>query len=156
VPTFLKVLTVSVLPTGSSGDYGCLPSANYGIMLDIKYQVLDQNLAIISSSAMRPQETGVSFDGIPYSSDVGPSRISTTSQFTAADGTYHDAPVGYCQSLPFQTNQTLSNTQDVTILFNGQSYPVRNQGFTVSDTAGANGFGHGSIQNSARDVSASR
>ena len=104
---------------------------------------------------MRPHETGVYFTGGSYNNDIGPSRISTTSQYTASDGTFHDAPVGLCQNLPFTLGQSYSNSQNITIIMNGTSYPVRSQSFTVTDVAGSAGFDHGSITNNS-DISASR
>jgi hypothetical protein len=113
-----------VLPTGRSGDFGCTPSTDYGIEVDIRYQVLDQSTTPIASSAMEPQETGTFFPGGSYGpNDIGKTRISTTSRLTASDGTFHDAPVGLCQSLPFVTGQTYTATQNITILLNGTSYP---------------------------------
>ena len=97
---------------------------------------------------MIPHEKGVLFSGKPYDNNVGPSRISDTSEYTAADGTYHDAPVGYCTIAPFSGKQA---TQSVTILLNSSSYPVRSQTFT----AGSTGSGHGTITNGS-DISASR
>jgi hypothetical protein len=71
-------------------------------MIDIKYQVLDQGGATIASSAMIPHEKGVLFSGTPYDNNGGPSRISDTSEYTAADGTYHDAPVRLLLHRTFQ------------------------------------------------------
>jgi hypothetical protein len=63
IPTSLRFLSATALPTGSSGEFGCLPSADYGIMIDIAYQVLDQNGNPINSATMRPQEQGTFFSG---------------------------------------------------------------------------------------------
>ena len=92
-PTSLKVLSVTVLPNGAGPPNGCPPSANYGIMVDIKYQVLDQNSKAIALSSMTPHETGTHFDGSPLNGDIGPSAgYPTSSQTTASDGTFHDVP----------------------------------------------------------------
>ena len=92
---------------------------NYGIVIDVKYQVLDANSNPINYSSMEPFETGVSFLGATLNNDVGPSRISTTSKFTAGDGTFHDAPFGVCQNLPFTSGQTKSATQNLSIILGG-------------------------------------
>jgi hypothetical protein len=147
VPATLKVLSVGVLPNGTTGDYGCLTGYDYGIMVDIKYQVLDQGGQAMKSSAMEPHENGTLFGGTAYDNDIGPTRISTTSKYTAADGTFHDAPVGYCTIGVFSGKQA---TQNITILLNSSSYAVRSQTFTASSS----GFGHGSITNGS-DISAS-
>ena len=84
VPTSLHVMSVSVLPTGTSGDYGCTPNGDYGIKVKITYQVLDQNTRAIQSSLMEPQEevTGFYINGVPQPNptpnwaDIGPTRIS--------------------------------------------------------------------------------
>jgi hypothetical protein len=59
---------------------------------------------------MTPYETGTSFLGNTLNNNIGPSRISTTSQNTAADGTFHDAPFGVCGTLPMSTTKTASQT----------------------------------------------
>jgi len=43
VPTSLSVSSVSVLPTGTSGDHGCDPTSDFGIQIATTYQVLDQD-----------------------------------------------------------------------------------------------------------------
>jgi hypothetical protein len=61
IPTKLNVLSVSVLPDGPSPPSGCPASLNYGIMVDIQYQVLDQASNAINSAVMTPHETGTHF-----------------------------------------------------------------------------------------------
>jgi hypothetical protein len=76
----LSVQGVTVLQAGTNGDYGNLPSQNYGIFVDIKYQVLDANGKAINSAGMTPKEQVTFSDGTTKSNDIGPSRISTTSR----------------------------------------------------------------------------
>jgi hypothetical protein len=149
VPTSLKVLSTSVLATGTTGNYGCLPSANDGIMIDVDYQVLDQETPAqpVQSSNMIPHETGRFMTGGTYSNNIGPTHISDTSEYTAANGTFHDAPVGTCGNFTFSG----TITQNIQILIGSASYSVRSQSYTVSSS----GVGHGKITNGS-DVSASR
>ena len=162
VPTSLKFISVSVLPDGSTGAFGCPRSNNYGIMVDIKYQVLDQQspAQVINSSSMTPHEKGTLFDGKAFDNDIGPAPgYPTSSATTAADGTFHDVPFGACQNTPIDTPRTAS--QNITIIFGGKSYPVRSQTWSVS-APGASSFGHGTITNTitspgtGSDVTATR
>jgi hypothetical protein len=150
IPQSLTVKSVSVLPTGTSGDYGCKPGFDYGIMVDIKYQVLDQNTQPIQTSAMIPWEHIVWYDGTTSDNAIGPTRISTTSATTASDGTFHDAPVGVCKGIPFTSG--LTTTQSITIKLNGTSYPVRTNNWAISST---NLPGQGTIKNGT-DINKSR
>ena len=163
VPTSLKVLSVVVLPNGSGPPNGCPPSSNYGIEIDIKYQVLDQEVppVPIQSAGMTPYETGTLFTGQTFKNNVGPiAGYPTSSATTASDGTFHDVPFGYCQNLPI-SNPGLTATQNLTMLINQTSYPVRSQSFTVT-APGSASFGHGTITNkitspgSGSDISAKR
>lgn len=61
VPTSLSVLNVTVLPNGQGVNFGCSGLANYGILVDIKYQVLDQNGNPITSANMTPHGQGTAF-----------------------------------------------------------------------------------------------
>lgn len=146
-PTSLKVLSVTVLPNGAGPPNGCPPSANYGIMVDIKYQVLDQNSKAIALSSMTPHETGTYFDGSPLNSDIGPAAgYPTSSQTTASDGTFHDVPFGVCSSLPL-SNPGLTATQNITVVMpGGSSFSVRSQTATVT-APGSASFGHGTLKN---------
>ena len=146
-PSSLAVLSINVLPTGTSGDYGCLPSSNFGIDVDTQYQVLDEAGYPIQSSSMIPHEAGTHADGSQYDNNIGPSRISDTSEYTSSAGTFHDAPLGVCGNGVFYA----SVTQNITILVGTYSYPVRPQTLTVSSSAS----GHGCIHNGS-DISASR
>ncbi len=162
VPTSLKFISVSVLPDGSTGAFGCPPSNNYGIRVDIKYQILDQQSPprAIQSSQMTPHESGTLFDGTAFDNNIGPvNNYPTSSATTAADGTFHDVPFGYCQNTPIDTPRTA--TQNITIIMNGSSYAVRSQTWSVS-APGSSSFGHGTITNTitspgtGSDVSAQR
>ena len=155
VPTSLRVVSVSVLPTGTSGDYGCTPSGDYGIKVKITYQVLDQNTRAIQSSLMEPQEevTGFYINGVPQPNptpnwaDIGPTRISGTSQFTNPSGQFVDAPYGFC----YPTVSFTSWTQAISTLVKGQRYTVRTNSISESSSS----QGHGSITNNS-DISKSR
>ena len=57
VPTALNVMQVAVLPTGTTGDYGCQPLQDNGIKIAVTYQVVDQSGAAILDPTMEPQET---------------------------------------------------------------------------------------------------
>ena len=113
MPTSLKVLGVTVLPNGQGLDFGCSGLANYGIMADIKYQVLDQNGNPIASASMIPHEHGTSFKGQPYDSDIGPSGFKNSTKTTAADGTFHDVPFGACANGAFSS---FTRTQNITVI----------------------------------------
>jgi len=156
VPTSLRVVNVSVLPNGSGPPNGCPGSQNYGVKIDIKYQVLDQNGTPIQSASMTPHENGTFFTGGGYDGNIGPvTGYPTSSATTAADGTFHDVPFGICQSLPI-SSPGLTATQHITIIMPDGSVPgVRTQTFTVT-APGSQSFGHGSISNSIGDISAQR
>ena len=158
VPTKLSVLSIAVLPTGTSGDYGCQPTipntgilSDYGIMIDIKYQVLDQQTQPqpqpIMSTGMIPHEHIVHADGTSSDGNIGPSRISTTSLTTDSSGAFHDAPVGVCGTDTF----SVSISQDISLIVGNASFTIRHNPFSISST----GLGHGSITNGS-DVSAMR
>jgi hypothetical protein len=138
-PTSLEVLSVTSL--------GCPGGANYGIQVDIKYQVLDQDSQPLRVSGMIPWETGEFWSSSPgpYDHELGAS--------TAADGTFHDTPFGVCSNMPINTD--LTSTQNISMRLGAGSYPVRSQSWTLSDLHGAAGFGHGTITNGS-DINASR
>jgi hypothetical protein len=156
VPNSLSVLSVTVLPDGPGPPDGCPASLNYGIKIDIKYQVLDQNGAAIQSAGMTPYENGTFFTGGGYSGNIGPvPGYPTSSLTTAADGTFHDVPLGICQAYPIGS-AGLTSLQHITIIMPDGSAPgVRTQTFTVT-APGSQSFGHGSISNSIGDISATR
>jgi hypothetical protein len=138
VPTSLNVV--------SATSVGCPGSANYGIQIDVRYQVMGQNSQPIQSAGMVPYESGTWWTGGSF----GPQQLGAP---TAADGTFHDNPVGLCSNLPI--NQPLTATQNITINVNGQDFSVRSQSLTLTVPPGASGFGHGTITNGS-DINVSR
>ncbi len=164
VPTSLSVLSVVVLPNGSGPPNGCPGSMNYGIEVDIKYQVLDQSSPTpkaIRSSGMTPHENGTFYTGGTFNNNVGPTPgYPTSSATTASDGTFHDVPQGLCSALPTPSGGYTAS-QTLTMIIGSNSYTVRSQSLTVT-AATANSFGHGTITNSisspgtGSDISASR
>jgi hypothetical protein len=128
-------------------DKGLALGKNYGIKIDIKYQVLDAAGAAIQDANMTPHETGTFFTGGNFDLDIGPvAGYPTSSKNTATDGTFHDVPFGACSPLPI-SDPGLTATQNITIIMsNGTSYPVRSQNWTVT-AAGTINFGHGEIKN---------
>jgi hypothetical protein len=145
VPTSLSVLGSSVLPTGTTPDYGCQPGADGGIKISVRYQVLDQGGQPIRSNQMEPQEKllnyvlngGSSSNPFPNWRDVGPSpAVTGTSQYTDANGQFLDAPYGACATsgyLPL----TVTYDQPMSILVVGGStnYAVRNNHATITSSA---------------------
>lgn len=157
VPTSLLFMSANVLPDGPDPPSGCPGSANYGIMIDLRWRVLDQNSPSnpILSANMIPHENGTFSDGTPFESDIGPKAgYPTSAKFTASDGSFHDVPLGLCLSVPI-SEPGRTSTQNITIIVpGGTSYLVRSQTWTVK-APGAASFGHGTITNGF-DVSASR
>ena len=152
VPTSLKVLGVTILQQGNSGDHGCL-NGFYGIQIDVNYQVTDGETPPqpIQHGTMTPTEHVVFYDGSTKDSPVGKTNISTTTNTTKTDGTFHDAPVGICKAVPFNT--PLTTSQDISIvLSNGLTYKVRHNDFKFSSTNLTN---HGTATNGG-DIQASQ
>jgi hypothetical protein len=150
IPSSLKVLSISTLPTGTSGDYGCLTGSDYGIKLDIKYQVLDQNTPALplKDATMVPHEHVIyPATGQTVDTDICPSRISTCTHTTDVNGIFHDAPYGACSAGSF----SLGLTQTIKIIFNGVNYTVRTNSVTISSSSS----GHGSLSNGS-DISKTR
>jgi hypothetical protein len=141
IPTSESVLSVSTIATGANG--GCTTAQNYGIHIDAKYQIKDQNGSAIQSAAMAPQE---SVNNSVWG-DIGPNAVMTTA-FTNSDGTYYDAPIGVCSASSFSS---VSVTQAVRMDVNGGFYNVRTNSFTVSGSSS----GHGSISNGS-DINKTR
>ncbi len=139
IPTSLSVLSVSTIGNGASG--GCNVT-DYGIHVDVRYQVRDQNTTAIQSAAMIPQE---SVNGSGWG-DIGP-NMGMATEFTDSDGTYHDAPVGICAVVGFSTTVTQAVRMEIT----GSFYNVRTNSFTIIGSSP----GHGSISNGS-DVSKTR
>jgi hypothetical protein len=148
LPTSLQVLSATALPDGLNPPCGCPGSANYGIKIDVKYQVLDQLGRPIPSSDMTPHETGTFFSGGNFDGDIGPKPgYPTSSKNTAADGTFHDVPLGMCRGGPINDDGSNVATQNITMVMpNGASFPVRSQSWKVT-APGTVSFGHGTIKN---------
>ena len=135
----------------SATSIGCSGNLNYGIQVDIKYQVLDQESSPqpIAASGMTPWEQGTYLSGGSF----GPTQLGPA---TAADGTFHDSPVGYCQFFPY-TGTGLAGQQQITIRWNGGAYVVRNNNWTETIPSGSAGYGHGTISNGiGNDVNVKR
>jgi hypothetical protein len=105
---------------------------------------------------MISHEKGTFFSGGSFDNNIGPvSGYPTSGEYTAADGTFHDVPLGVCGSGVFGP---LTASQNITIIMGSASYAVRSQNWTASGTSA----GHGNIKNtitspvSGSDVSASR
>ena len=154
VPAFLTVASISTLATGTSGDYGCSPDADFGIRVAVRYHVYDQNGSRIRRGDMEPQETLTDYvlnqiaqTGSSNFTDIGPTHVSGTSQFTDANGTFLDAPVGGC----YPINNTYSIRQQIFILVNGRRWIVRINDFSGSSTSA----GSGSMTNGS-DIQKSR
>jgi hypothetical protein len=135
VPTSLSALTVSTLATGTTGDFGCMPTQNFGIKVAIVYQALDQDSHARQNASMEPQETitdqcinGSCSDPQILFADIGPSRISGTSKFTGTNGQFKDAPLGICGTASF----TATSTQNIDIRIGQLLYPVRTNLFSFT------------------------
>lgn len=161
IPTSLSVVSVTILPTGTSqSTSGCItPSpGDYGIKVAIKYQVRDQNStpAAITNDKMVAQEkvtneilNGTALgDPVPNFQDITPSRIITT-RSSDTNGQFVDAPFGRCDLYAI----TYLFTQNIRILIAGTqtTYDVRANYITVTSTAS----GQGSITNGV-DIQKSR
>ena len=150
VPTSLFVLNVAVLPNGQGVNFGCSGLANYGIRVDIKYQVLDQNGNPILLANMPPPRTRYVFRRGWLYRNIGPTGFTNSTVTTAADGTFHDVPLGGCANGAFSS---LPDTQFMTIIMPDGSAPaVRGQTFTLTGQSA----GHGTLNNSVSDISATR
>jgi len=157
VPTVLGVDNIALLPTGLTGDHGCTPTQDFGIELDITYQVYD------NSKPPKPfkNSTMIPHEHVLYTASSDPrlvgqtvdtdicrnSRVSTCKLTTDLNGVFHDAPYGICADTPVQA----TFQQDITILLNKKSYPVR----TNNVTEGSSSSGHGSLSNGT-DIITSR
>ena len=94
---------------------------------------------------MEPQETitNVTFNGIsqpdpvPTFGDIGPSRISGTSQFTNSSGQFKDAPYGFCFNGSYSSYKF---TQKIQVLMNGTPFGLlRTNAVTVTSSAATHG-----------------
>jgi hypothetical protein len=150
VPTSLSVLSDTKIIDMSYAGGSCSNTGSWGILIAIHYQVLDQNGLTISSFQMEPQEKDPNL-GIFNWTDIGPSNYPGTAKFTDVNGQFWDAPLGVCSAAPF----TESDTQTISILFNGTRYPVTGGVRTNAWSVSSSFPGHGTITN-GQDVSKSR
>ena len=147
VPTSLSVSSATAV--------NCAGSHNYGVLADVKYQVLDQVGKSIQAAGMTPYENGILFDGSP----IPPNQQLGLP--TASDGTFHDNPIGLCLQVPY--TKAYAATQNITIqvITNGVQHTVRSQTVTATSPSGTAGFGHGTEKNnlpnpSSPDINVSR
>jgi hypothetical protein len=147
VPTSLQVVTVTVLPTGTTGNSGCAPGADYGIKVDITYQVLDQAGSAISKSGMKPLEVVQFAGGSPAGPNpIGPTDNSNSSTTTANNGTFHDVPFGLCSP------SAITNATQLQIIYiDSVQQKVRQNAVTYNSSSS----GHGSMSNGG-DLNTSR
>ena len=152
VPTSLRVISSQVISNTWIPE--CL-ATYFGIVIQINYQVLDQNGANLASANMEPQEEILDevFDGTPFGNpeptwvDVWKPNYPGSAQFTSASGQFLDAPFGACTTSPFVD----TFTQPISMLLNGTNYTVRTNNWKFSSVAA----GHGSVTNGS-DISQSK
>jgi hypothetical protein len=142
VPTSLKMVSADFIP--GTHLRGCDPAKDFAIVIAIKYQVLDQGGNALASASMEPQERIINFifdgllqpDPVPNPVDIGPTQYPGTSKLTDVNGQFIDAPFGQC------TNTAFTNTfdQPITIIFNGTTYPVRTNKWSIQSAAVGQGF----------------
>lgn len=148
ISTALEVVgTPATIATGNPG--GSTTNSNFGIEIDIEYQVLDQeSLAqTIQSSGMTPYENDT-FPTGTSSGDTCPSSVADCTVTTASNGTYHDAPVGACVA---QATLNYSETQAINMIVGSTKYAVRTNNFTITSSSS----GHGAITNGV-DINVTR
>lgn len=146
IPTSLKLLSATVLPTGIRNTSGCTPANDFGIKLDIEYKVTDQVGKPILKSGMTPIEAVQFATGGLNIANIGPTANPNSSLTTASDGTFHDVPFG------FRASGAFSNANQLQIIYiDSTSTKVRQNSFIVNSTAA----GKGTITNSI-DISRSR
>jgi len=141
VPTSLKVESATDMTRSN-------PAMNYGIFIDVKYQVLDQNGKPMQSDKMQPMESGAFADGTKYSGPIVSKEADKN--HTQSDGTFHDKPVGLTAPRPMKGPAT--QKQDITIVMGDKEYKVRSQTYTVT----SQGYGKGRIVNDLGDIDVTR
>jgi hypothetical protein len=159
VPSNSSVISARALPAGTRyGLDGCDPG-QYGIQIDVLYQVLDQQGNTIKSSKMRPKEKDLSLvingvfegDQQPNWVDVmgGTSQITAGRTYTDANGQFEDAPYGLCSSSPFTATYTQPLT--VTVKDGLTFYPIRTNHVTQTSSVP----NQGNIYNDSNDINVS-
>ena len=123
------------------------PRANYGIFIEIEYQVLDKSGNPIQSDKMQPVENGTFGDGTKYSNPIVSNKPGEN--HTRPNGRFTDTPVGHLQFRPMRKPVTIQ--QNITIVMEGKEYTVRSQTYTVT----SDGYGHGNITNGG-DINVNR
>jgi RHS repeat-associated protein len=141
VPTSLHVESATDMTRSN-------PAMNYGIFIDVKYQVLDQNGKPIQSDKMQPMENGTFGNGDKYSGPIVSNKADEN--HTQADGTFHDKPVGDVH--PRQPTDPIKIQQNITIVMGDKEYKVRTQTYTVT----SGGYGKGRIVNDSGDIDVTR
>jgi RHS repeat-associated protein len=126
--------------------------SNFGIFIDIKYEVRDQNGKAIQSDKMEPMENGTAGiadkNGKEYSGPIVSAKPGEN--HTQSDGTFHDRPVG--DTHPRQPADPIKIQQNITIRMGDKEYKVRSQTFTIT----SDGYGKGRIKNDLGDIDVSR
>ena len=141
VPTSLHVESATDMTRSN-------PAMNYGIFVDVKYQVLDQNGKPIQSDKMQPMENGTFGNGDKYSGPIVSKKADEN--HTQADGIFHDKPVGDVH--PRQPTDPIKIQQNITIVMGDKEYKVRSQTYTVT----SGGYGKGRIVNDSGDIDVTR
>jgi len=150
---FVEAQNAAQVPTSLQVESGTdmtrsNPAMNYGIFIDVKYQVLDQNKKPIHSDKMQPTEDGTFGDGTKYSGPIVSKR--TDENHTQPDGTFHDKPVGDTHPRPMK--DPIKIQQNITIVMGDKKYRVRSQTYTVT----SEGYGKGRIVNDLGDIDVTR
>jgi hypothetical protein len=159
VPSNSSVLSARALQVGTRyGLDGCEPG-QFGIQLDVVYQVLDQRGLPIRSTSMIPVEQDLNYvmngtwEGNPRP-EWGPvmggtSQITAGRLYTDPQGTFEDAPFGTCSSSPFVA--TYTQPLGIQMLGRNNPYPIRTNHMTEQSTAPQTGWSH----NDSYDVNVS-
>jgi RHS repeat-associated protein len=140
VPTSLHVESQTDITRG-------VPSANYGIYIELKYQVLDKSGNPIKSDKMQPMENGVFGDGTKFSGPIVSQKPGEN--HTQPDGTFKDYPVGHLNPKPMSP---VTIQQTISVVIDGKEYKVRTQTFKVT----SDGYGRGRIANDVGDIDVTR
>jgi hypothetical protein len=97
-----------------------------------------------------PHEHGTFFGGGGYDRNIGPTGFTNSTATTAADGTFHDLPLGVCANGAFSS---LTDTRIITLIMPDGSAPgVRGQTFTATRQSA----GPGTLNSSVSDISTTR
>ena len=158
LPASLKVLSVNLI---SMSYLQSCPDAAPGIAIEIKYQILDQTGANMTTPNMEPQEKILNevVDKIargnpePNWTDIYNPAYPGSSLYADANGQFLDAPFGTCFAGISGFVETFS--QPISIKLDNINFIVRTNNWTTSST----GPGQGTITNgptAPNDISKSR